>query len=262
MFALGRRPNHAGLLFFSRFRIVKGGLSAKGTTMTSVSGSMLAEPAGLELRTGDCMTRQEFHRVYSQMPADFRAELIGGIVYVASPLKLRHGANHLPLGTLLFTYEARTPGVQSGDNTTILLGDEDEPQPDLFLRILPEYGGQSQTSEDDYVLGAPELIAEIAFSSRSIDLHRKREGYARSGVCEYLVLCLREQRLRWFDLRKDRELEPDGDGICRIAVFPGLWIDGQAVVAKDHARMLSVLEQGLATPDHDQFAGRLAAQRQ
>ena len=70
--------------------------------MTSVSESMLAEPAGLELRTGDCMTRKEFHRVYSQMPADFQAELIGGIVYVASPLKLWHGANHLPLGTLLF----------------------------------------------------------------------------------------------------------------------------------------------------------------
>ena len=37
--------------------------------MTSVSESMLAEPAGLELRTGDCLTREEFHRVYSQMPA-------------------------------------------------------------------------------------------------------------------------------------------------------------------------------------------------
>jgi Uma2 family endonuclease len=193
------------------------------------------------------------------MPADFQAELIGGIVYVASPLKLRHGANHLPLGTLFFTYEARTPGVQSGDNTTILLGDEDEPQPDLFLRILPACGGQSRTSEDDYVLGAPELIAEIAYRSRSIDLHRKREAYARYGVCEYLVLCLREQRLRWFDLRKDRELEPDDDGICRLAVFPGLWIDGQAVVARDHARMLAILEQGLSTPDHEQFVRRLAA---
>ena len=102
--------------------------------MTSV-----AEPVELEFQTGDRMSREEFHRIYSQMPEGFRAELIGGIVYVASPLKRRHGTNHLPLGTLFFTYEARTPGVESGDNTTILLGDEGEPQPDLFLRILPEF---------------------------------------------------------------------------------------------------------------------------
>ncbi len=229
--------------------------------MTSVAEPTLAEPGELELQTGDRMTRDEFHRVYSQMPEDFRAELIGGIVYVASPLKRRHGTNHLPLGTLFFTYEARTPGVESGDNTTILLGEEGEPQPDLFLRVLPECGGQSQTSQDDYVRGAPELIAEIALSSRSIDLHRKREDYARYGVCEYLVLCLREQRLRWFDLQHDREREPDDDGICRIATFPGLWIAGEAVLAKDHARMLAVLEQGLSTPEHEQFVRRLSANR-
>lgn len=227
--------------------------------MTPVSEPTLAEPAELELQTGDRMTRDEFHRVYLQMPEGFRAELIGGIVYVASPLKRRHGTNHLPLGTVFFTYEARTPGVESGDNTTILLGDEGEPQPDLFLRVLPECGGQSQTSEDDYVVGAPELIAEIALSSRSIDLHRKREDYARYGVGEYLVLCLREHRLRWFDLRKDRELEPDDDGICRMAVFPGLWIDGKAVLAKDHGRLLAVLERGLSTPEHEQFIQQLAA---
>src|SRR5438270_6929222 len=122
------------------------------------------------------------------MPGDFEAELIGGIVYVASPLKRRHGTNHLPLGNLLFAYEDHTPGVESGDNATILLGDEGEPQPDLFLRILPEFGGQSRTTDDDYVEGAPELVAEIAHSSRSIDLHRKREDYTRYGVWEYLVL--------------------------------------------------------------------------
>lgn len=230
--------------------------------MSAVREPGLADPAGLELQTGDRMTREEFHRVYTQMPAAFRAELIGGIVYVASPLKRRHGTNHLPLGTLLFTYEAHTPGVESGDNATILLGEEGEPQPDLFLRILPECGGQSQTSEDDFVLGAPELIAEIAYSSRSIDLHRKREDYARYGVCEYLVLCLREHRLRWFDLRSDRELEPGADGLYRLQVFPGLWIDAEAVLAKDHARMLAVLQQGLGTSEHDTFVRRLAAQRQ
>jgi Uma2 family endonuclease len=221
--------------------------------MTSVGTS-----TELELQTGDSMTRDEFHCVYSQMPQGFRAELIGGIVYVASPLKLAHGESHLLLGSLLVAYRSSTPGVQYGDNTTILLGEESEPQPDLFLRIRPEYGGQSATTGDDYVLGAPELVAEIALSSRSIDLHAKRDDYTRYGVCEYLVLCLREKKLRWFDLRNERELEPDDDGVYRVREFPGLWIDGGAVLAEDHARMMAVLEQGLSMSEHEEFVRRLA----
>src|SRR5689334_20593563 len=161
-----------------------------------------------ELRTGDRMTHKEFHRLYEQTPEDFRAELIGGIVYVSSPLKLRHGTNHLPLGTLFFAYQGHTPGVECGDNTTVQLGEESEPQPDLYLRILPEYGGQSRTTDDDYLAGAPELVAEIAQSSQSIDLHTKLLDYARYGVREYLVVCLREGQLRWFDLPTDEELHP------------------------------------------------------
>src|SRR5712692_887457 len=174
--------------------------------MATVHEPAVRQPDLPELHTGDRMTREEFHRIYEQTPEDFKAELIGGIVYVASPLRIRHGTNHLPLGSLFFAYEAHSPGVQSGDNTTILLGEEGEPQPDLFLRILPEFGGQSQTTKKDYVAGAPELIAEIAHSSRAIDMHAKRDDYARYGVLEYLVMCLRERQLRWFDLRANKEL--------------------------------------------------------
>ncbi len=210
-----------------------------------------------EVHTGDRMTRAEFHRLYEQTPPDFRAELVGGIVYVSSPLKLPHGSDHLPLATLFGIYQLKTPGVEAGDNTTILLGEEAEPQPDLFLRILPEYGGQSRTTRDEYVAGAPELLAEIAHSSRALDLHAKREDYRRHGVLEYVVFCVRERQLRWFDLRADRELEPDADGIVRVRAFPGLWIDVAALVSRDE-RLLNVLEQGLATRAHADFVRALA----
>jgi hypothetical protein len=214
--------------------------------------------AELDLHTGDRMTRKEFHRIYEKMPNGFQAELIGGVVYVASPLKRGHGTNHLLLGTVFVAYQGNTPGVECGDNTTILLGAEGEPQPDLYLRILPEFGGQSRTPKKDYVAGAPELLAEIAHSSRSIDLHAKREDYARYGVLEYLVVCLREAQLRWFDLRANQELLPEADGVFRIRVFPGLWIHGEALLAKDYRRLMATLEQGLATAEHDAFVGRLA----
>lgn len=229
--------------------------------MASIPETIPPEGERLELHNGDRMTQKEFHRIYSQMPENFRAELIGGIVYVASPLKLPHGKNHLPLGTLLFAYEAHTPGVECCDNTTVILGEESEPQPDLFLRILPEYCGQSQTDDDDYVVGAPELLTEITHSSRSVDLHGKREDYARHGGLEYLVLCLREKQLRWFDLRANQELQPDADGVFRIRTFPGLWIHGDALLARDFHRLMATLNQGLATPEHAAFVRRLAAAR-
>ncbi len=213
----------------------------------------------LELHTGDRMTQEEFHRAYEQTPEGFRAELIGGIVYVSSPLKIGHGKNHVPLASIFFAYEGATPGTESGDNTTLILGEDAEPQPDVYLRILPGCGGQSRTSGDDYVLGAPELIAEVALSSRSIDLHAKRTDYARYGVQEYLVLNVRDQQLRWFDLRADRELSLDADGICRVRVFPGLWIDTASLLKRDHAGLMATLQEGLATPEHDAFAARLAA---
>ena len=160
---------------------------------------------------------------------------------------------------MFFAYEGHTVGVESGDNTTILLGEEGEPQPDLYLRILPEFGGQSQTTPDDYVAGPPELIAEIAHSSRAIDLHAKRDDYTRYGVREYLVVCLRERRLRWFDLRANQELLPDADGVFRIHAFPGLWVHGEGLLAKDYRRVMATLEQGLATAEHAAFVRRLAA---
>src|SRR5690606_6248580 len=126
-------------------------------------------------------------------------------------LRIPHGSRHLYLGTAFVHYEAHTPGVEAGDNTTVFLAEHSEPQPDLLLRILPEYGGQSRTTADDYIEGPPELVAEITHSSRSLDMHRKRADYAEFGVLEYLVLDIQRQQLHWFDLQQDEELQPAND---------------------------------------------------
>jgi Uma2 family endonuclease len=217
--------------------------------------------AQIAIQNGDRMTREEFHRLYEQTPEGFKAELIGGIVYVASPLYPGHGKPHLHLGAVVAAYEAHTPGVDASDNTTIFLGDEGEPQPDLYVRILPEYGGQSSTSENECVEGAPELIIEIANSSRAIDLHAKKKDYIRYGVREYLVHCVAERQLRWFDLANSTESQPDAAGVLRIKTFPGLWIDGVALLARDYQKLMQTLEEGLAAPEHAAFVRELAGRR-
>jgi Uma2 family endonuclease len=214
-----------------------------------------------ELCNGDQMSREEFHQLYSQMPEDFKAELIGGIVYVASPVSRSHGKPQLFLGNVLGTYELATPGVDASDNTTLLLGKKSEPQPDLYLRILPECGGQSKTTEDEYIDGAPEFVLEIAHTSRAIDLHGKKKDYARHGVLEYLVHCVKEKQMQWIDLSSGAELQPDADGIYRVRTFPGLWIDGRALFAKDYAKLMTTLHEGLASPEHAAFVRDLDARR-
>ncbi len=58
-----------------------------------------------------------------------------------------------------------------------------------------------------------------------------------------------------------KELQLDLDGVCRVKVFPGLWVHGEALFAKDYARLMATLQEGLATPEHAAFVTRLAAGR-
>src|SRR5438477_8288659 len=92
------------------------------------------------LIAGDRMTRDEFLRRWEAMPHVKRAELIGGIVYMPSPLSRKHGVTDTHVGAWLGVYVASTPGCEAGSNATWLML-EDSPQPDHDLRILPEYGG-------------------------------------------------------------------------------------------------------------------------
>ena len=113
--------------------------------------------------------------------------------------------------------------------------------------IKPECGGQARISDDDYVEGAPELVAEIAASSVSYDLGKKLHVYERNGVREYLVWRVQDREIDWFVLRDGRfeALAPGDDGILRSTVFPGLWLDRAALLRGDLAAVLAALQQGL-----------------
>ncbi len=210
------------------------------------------------LRDGDRLTQKEFHRRYEAYPGDTKFELIGGVVYVASPLKRQHGSGHVDLGGVFWLYKNATPGTEALDNTTTILGEESEPQPDLTLRVLPEWGGQSGTTKDDYVEGPAELLAQIAGSTRRLDLGARKLDYERAGVVEYLVVSVKEQELYWFDLKTGESLKPDRKGIFQSKVFPGLWINPQGLFGRA-ALLLSTLQKGLASREHAAFVKRLQA---
>jgi hypothetical protein len=194
------------------------------------------------------------------MPEVKKAELIEGVVYMPSPVSTEgHAGPHFDLITWLGFYRTFTPGIQGGDNGTLRLNLSSAPQPDAFLRILPSHGGNSKTDADGYVVGAPELIAEVAASNASYDLHDKLDAYLRNSVQEYVVWRVWDQAIDWFVRRGDRyePLPRPADQPYQSEVFPGLWLAPDALIKGDLARVFQVVQQGIASPAHAQFAQRL-----
>jgi Uma2 family endonuclease len=177
-----------------------------------------------------------------------------------SPVSLFHAEPHLAINALLLVYAAFTAGVRGADNATVRLDLDNEPQPDVLLRLEPRAGGQSRVSDDGYLEAAPELIVEIAASSASIDLHAKLHAYRRNGVREYVVWRTQERRIDWFQLTDGeyQPLSPDADGVVRSQVFPGLRVAVGELLNGDVARALAVLNQGIGSPEHRRFVDRLA----
>jgi len=215
------------------------------------------------LESGDRLNRYEFEHRYNAMHSLQKAELIEGVVYLPAALRFRsHAEPHGNLIGWLWTYKIFTPRVELGDNPTVRLDLDNVPQPDAVLLIDENAGGQAKLSEDDYIEGAPELVAEIAASSVAIDLHDKKRAYRRNGVQEYIVWQVYERRLDWFYLQQGEyiSLPMDEGNVIRSRVFPGLWLAADDLLVGNIGRVLSVLQEGLSSEEHTRFVEQLAKQ--
>jgi Uma2 family endonuclease len=230
--------------------------------MTTSANNDLTQRTIPPLESGDRFTRHEFERRYTAMPHVKKAELIEGIVYVASPLRFNsHGKPHGDLIIWLGTFKVYTPGIELGDNVTVRLDLDNEPQPDVVLLVNEQLGGQARISGDDYIEDAPELVAEVAASKAAIDLYDKKKVYRRNGVQEYIVWQSLENKLDWFSLQNGQyvSLTPDANGVIKSIVFPGLWLNVTALLAGDMINVLNALQQGLNSQEHVDFVKRLGS---
>ncbi|HLO86402.1 MAG TPA: Uma2 family endonuclease [Nostocaceae cyanobacterium] len=205
------------------------------------------------------LTRLEFQRRYSAMPKVRKAELIEGVVYIASPVRFRsHAEPHANIIGWLGFYSIYTSGTEVANNATVRLDSGNEVQPDGLLRLRDSK--QSRISENDLLEGAPELIVEIAASSASIDAHDKLKVYRRNQVQEYLIWRVLDGEFDWFRLKEGKyiQLEPNAAGIICSEVFPGLWLDKSALLSGNLNQVLAVLQQGLASAEHENFVKQLS----
>ena len=208
------------------------------------------------LENGDRLTRDEFHRRYEAMPKNVKAELIKGVVYMASPVRVKnHGEPHARIMTILGYYKILTKGVQLLDNTTFIVNEFYEPQPDCILRIEEDFGGKSWINDDDYLEGSPELTVEIAASTASYDMHDKLEMYQEKGVQEYIVWRVLDNQIDWFSLKNGnyQRLSADKQGIIESKVFIGLRLNIKALLNHDLTQVLQDLQAGISAKSHKEF---------
>lgn len=243
---------------------------ASVTTSAKTTGPQkdAAEPAANgthrlpPLEAGDSLSRDEFERRYEATPELKMAELIEGAVIVPSPVRhVAHGRPHAALVWWLTTFQVATPGVSVGDNSSVRIDLENVLQPDALVIVDPARGGQARIDDEGYIAGSPELVCEISATTASIDLNAKLRVYRRNQVREYLVWRVFDRALDWFVLRNSEfsRVEPGADGLLRSEVFPGLWLDAEALMAGDLAKVGQKLQEGIASPEHAAFVAKLAA---
>ena len=198
------------------------------------------------LIAGQRLDQPTFHERYEAMPPETRAELVGGVVYMPSPMRRNHGTEGRIVAGWLFYYQLKTPGVEGADGATVKLDQQGEPQPDCQLHIAPELGGQIRYDPEGYFAGAPELIIEIARSSRAFDLARRRP--ITSGL-----------ECRNTSLWSSTPTRSTGSSAATIASktcllgrrrlslgdFPGLWLDPAALYSESLDRLIEVLRARL-----------------
>ncbi len=105
-------------------------------------------------------------------------------------------------------------------------------------------------------------MTEVCYSSASYDLHLKLNLYEAAKIPEYLDI-LHEEEIRWHILVGGRyeQIPPDAEGIWRSRIFPGLWLDGKALLAGNLSQALACLQAGLQSPEHKQFVAELAVRK-
>ncbi len=99
----------------------------------------------------------------------------------------------------------------------------------------------------------------MAASTVSIDLHDKFKAYERNQVQEYLVWRVYDNEIDWFSFKKGKyiQLIANQDGVIKSDIYPGLWLDIQALLTGNLLKVLEVLQQGMKTKEYQNFRKNL-----
>ena len=153
-------------------------------------------------------TRADYHRMAQTgiLRPDVRVELIDGDVVEIFPIGRRHRGTVDRLADIFFPHVRATAIVRI--QSSIALGDNGEPEPDLvLLRRRADFYTESDEEPGDIF-----LVVEVADTSERYDRRTKGPLYARHGLPELWIVDLSRNRIT-------RYLDPTPDGYKTSRVY-------------------------------------------
>ena len=176
------------------------------------------------------ITVEEYHRMaeVGLLAPDERVELIDGEIIDMAPIGTRHAAAVSRLLELLSSAVGKRATVYC--QSSIVLGDLSEPQPDFALLVRRDdfYKYRTPTTADTL------LVIEVSDTSLRYDCETKMSLYARHGIPELWIPDTAGERLHVFRRPKgsvyDEVVIVDEPRRLPIALLPGVEIDLSALL--------------------------------
>jgi Uma2 family endonuclease len=194
----------------------------------------------------DLISVEEFYRL---VPDGQKADLIEGVIYMASPDSLR--ANELTLFiSWLFKGFIEVRGIGGKvvfSRYACRLSESSAPEPDVAY-VRPERVG---LVESGGMRGGPDIAVEVVSrESRHRDYDDTRRLYEEAGVAEYWIIDPVQQRVEFLVLEEDRyRLAPlEQNRLFRSRALSGFWIDVDWLLADPLPAATRCLEAILGQP--------------
>ncbi|HTU17428.1 MAG TPA: Uma2 family endonuclease [Gemmataceae bacterium] len=199
---------------------------------------------GIKTRAG-CFTYDDFCALIRE---DQKADLIDGVIYMASPENTDANDLFVWLISLIHGYvESKNLGQVFGSRVACRLNNRNGPEPDILF-VAREHADRIHRGG---VEGAPDLAIEIV-SPESVerDYDKKRQQYQQAGIPEYWILDEEEKTILLLRLNargRYREVRPRR-GIFPSQVLLGFYLDPNWLWGRPRPLALQILQQLLAGP--------------
>jgi Uma2 family endonuclease len=155
---------------------------------------------------------------------DQKADLINGVIYMASPDNTDANELFMWLGGLMYDFaQEKSLGRVFGSRVAFRIDKTNGPEPDIAF-VAKE---REHLIKRGRVEGGPDLAVEIVSpDSVERDYEAKRAQYEQAGVREYWILDELKKRVTLLRLGrkgKYRAVRPKGDSL-HSEVLPGFWL--------------------------------------
>ena len=216
----------------------------------AIDVGILTRPLPRQAPPKEQITFDEFCGIIRE---DQKADLINGVIYMASPPAFEHeNLFGFLLAVLRIYVREEGLGHVLGSRAAMKLSEIDAPEPDLMFvskAKLPHSKGKA-------LFGAADLVIELVSpGSRHLDLIEKRDLYAKFGVREYWVIdAFRQTACFWKNSGNGLiDIPIDHMGVIRSAVIPGFWLRVDWLFAQELPNGREIIRLVLAGDSSDLY---------